>query len=82
MLPLDPEVAQVLHFGHVGNALEDALELCHRHLVQTATAMLALAAVPVFLGSDPSPSSIAVLADDPTPADPFCPENVPPPCSR
>lgn len=43
-------------------------------------AILALAAVPVFLGGDPSPS--IVLADDPTPADPFCPENVPPPCSR
>jgi hypothetical protein len=44
-------------------------------------AMLALAAVPLFLG-DPSPKSMIILADDPTPADPFCPENVPPPCSR
>lgn len=42
-------------------------------------AMLALAAVPLFIG-DPSPQ--VVLADDPTPADPFCPENTPPPCTR
>lgn len=44
-------------------------------------AMLILAAVPLFIG-DPSPKSMTVLADDPTPAEPFCPENTPPPCTR
>ncbi len=44
-------------------------------------AMLALAALPIFIG-DPSPKSVVILSDDPTPTDPFCDENTPPPCTR
>lgn len=41
-------------------------------------AIFALAAISTVLIGDPDPKSAIVLADDPTPVDPFCPDG--PPC--
>lgn len=41
-------------------------------------AIFALAAISTVLIDDPNPKSAIVLADDPTPVEPFCPDG--PPC--